>query len=146
LTDTDTEAEKSLEVMEEVSVALTETVPPAVTELWSRIEASTVLVVELVALAPLPAPLKENEPLPASDTAIAPASAWIWLLALALTEIAPTAVTVDGSMLARVVPPMSFSAKVTAMATDSAADPLAPIDAEAETTSEVMAALFVAVR
>ncbi len=67
------------------------------------------------------------------------------LFAVAETVTGPPAWTVDGSMEAMVVPPMLFSASVTAMPKETAAVPLAATAAAAEVTSEVMLEVSVAV-
>jgi hypothetical protein len=141
----DAETEAMSAVIKDVSDAETSTSPPVITVLPFRIDASTVLVVVLVALAPLPAPESEKDPLPDTDTPIAAAKASMVLSAVADTVINPPASTVESSMVAKVVPPMLFSANVTAMATDTAADPLADTEADADTTSAVIEELSSAI-
>jgi hypothetical protein len=122
----------------EVSEADSSTLPPAPTVEPLAMVADVKLVVVFLAIAPLPAPSRAKDPLPETDTPIAAARASMLLFETAVTITAPPVSTVELSIDASVVLPMLFAARVTAIEIDTAPELLAPIEAEADTTSEVI--------
>jgi hypothetical protein len=111
--------------MVDVSAASTVIEPPALTTEAEVIDASVVAVIVFVDTAPTPAPDIENPALAVSVKLIAAASASMLPPESASTSTLPPAVTEESSMVARVEPPIWFSARVTD--TVSAAAPVEPL-------------------
>ena len=104
-------AEASTAKMSDRSSALTVTAPGASTSLPPLMLASTVLEVVLIAATRLTATLTDTAPAPPAETPTAKANASIWLSAEASTLTAPPVVsTMESSMLASRLPPISFCA------------------------------------
>ena len=137
----DIDADNKSALIAEASSALTLTSPPATTWLSATspvvlaMLASTVLVVVLDANTPLAATLTDTPPDPPAAIPTARPSARISVSDKAATVTAPPTMACESSIVASKLPPISFSATVTATATltEAVPEPPAAIDAAAST-------------